>query len=144
MRPNVVLGLVVAVVAALAVAAVVISAARPAAESEPGSPEAVVLDYLDAVARADSNRAVALLDPELHCTPAHFEDYRMTQRFRATVVDSEVNQSDASVRVNIEEGSGLLDSWQHTERFELTPAGDAWLVTGQPWPVGECWQRDQP
>lgn len=136
---NRVVGVIAGLVVLLAVIAAVLSETRRPDLPDPGTPAAVVLDYLDAIVTGDAERAAALLDPELDCTAEQVAGSRTAGGLRATVLSTDTDGSKSVVQVQIDETGELLDSWSHNERFQLRRTGSSWLLTGNPWPVYECW-----
>lgn len=136
-RPNVVLAVVAGTVVALAVIAGILTATRPAPDIDPTAPDGVVQLYTLALIDGDDAEAVSYLDPSLECAdPLPFEFGPM--RVSMAIVDTSIDGDEATVVADLSEYSGMLDSWEHRETFELRLIDGAWLITGQPWPVYGC------
>ena len=138
-RSGLVLGVVGALLAVLVVVAIVL-ALQPADSLDPGTPEATVQNYLQAVIDSDEAEAAALMTPDLaeRCGADLVALRHAPDSFRAVIVDTESLGTDAIVTVEITEGSGsglLGDSWTFDESFVLEPVGTEWLIAESPWPI---------
>ncbi len=138
-RPNIVLAVVAGLVVVMAVIAGLFSANRQLPDLDPRTPEGTVQLYVLAIIDSDDEEAVAFLDPALGCTAPLRNLYR-PQRLSMTVAGTKTTGGRATVTLNLTEysGTGLLDSWEHRETFELMASGDRWIITGNPWPVYAC------
>lgn len=136
-RPGAVLALVAVLVVALAVVAAVVAANRDRPQLDPAAPDGVVQLYLAAIFDGDVTGAVAHLDPALGCGDPLPEVY-VADVARIAVTRSDVAGDTASVRVRIEEGTGLDGGWSHQEDFTLRRTDGTWLITGNPWPIHSC------
>lgn len=137
-----VLAIAVGVLVLLAVVAGVLSATRQGPQLPEGSAEATVQAYLRAVAEGDEEAAAALLDPQGRCTE---EDLRMYggpgPTGRIVLRDVEVDGDEAEVQVEVvygEEGPFGGGEWSEDIRFDLRRDGEAWVITGEPWPMYGC------
>src|SRR5690606_12186391 len=103
--------------------------------------EGAVQAYLRAVIDDDHDAADAYLDPAADCDWA---DAGRVGRdvARAVLVDSEIENGEAVVRVEIVHatGGGPFDVVEFTEdeTFRLVRHDDRWLITGSPWPFYLC------
>lgn len=140
-RPERVLALVVGLVLVLAVAAAVVAANRPTPSVEPGSPEAVVQDFLTAVVEGDEEAALSYLDPDLNCDERSLEHVRDEQA-RVALLESEVDGDEARVVVSISQGSsGPFETGEYSreETYRLLRTGDGWRITDDvSWPLYGC------
>ena len=140
-RPNRILAIVVGGIAVIAIVAGVLSATRPAQKYGRGTPEGVVQAYLLAVIDGDHQAAAEFLAEGSPCTVADLDQAYMPDGVRVVLRDIEVNGDTAQVVVDVVMSSGeLFDGSEHTEKhtFRLTRPGEAWLITGTPWPMFEC------
>ena len=129
---------VFAIVVASLVTALLTS--RDTAELEPGTPEAAVQDYLDAVLDRDSEAAERMLAPDSPCDVEDLDNAFVDDDVRVSLRDVEVSDTTARVDVTISAGSGGLipSEWSEEHTFRLRRTGDDWLITGAPWPLFEC------
>lgn len=133
------LAVVVAVIVAAALVTVVLSG-RHTADFEPGTPEAVVQDYVDAVLDRDAEAAVRLLAPGSPCDVEDIDRAYIDDDVRVTLRDVEVSGTAARVDVSITAGSGGLipAQWTQEATFRLVRTDGDWRITGAPWPLFEC------
>lgn len=141
-----VLALAGVVVAAGALAAVL----RSPAQLPPGSPEAVVQRYLQAVLAGDHERAARHLAHELAaaCDPAVLRSPRLDRAMRATLEDVHRagGRAEVQVRVHTDAGSGPLgvDTYSHVETYVLTEKLGDWRLVEPPWPLYHCAPEPSP
>lgn len=147
-RAGLVLAVVVGVLVLLAVVAGVVSATRDGAELPPGSPEAVVQDYVARVYDDDPDGAAELLDPADGCTADHLAEAYADDAARVVLRDVRVDGARATVRLDFVHGTdGPFDSeWTREETFRLsrTDDGAPWRITGEPWPMHGCLPLGRP
>jgi hypothetical protein len=127
-------GLAVAVAAAVVVAALV----RPASY-EPGTPEAAVQEFVQAMLDDDAETALALIDPAGGCTLdalAVVRPDRVTARIGRVTIAGDV----ATVVVEFTESDGDLfgGEWSYRETFGLSRSGDGWAVENTTWFYTAC------
>lgn len=132
-----------AVVVAVIVVAALVTAlltSRDPARLAPGTPEAAVQDYLDAVLDRDNETAAAMLAPESECDLDDLDQAYLDEDVRASLREVEVSGSTARVDVAITTGAGGLipSRWTEEHTFRLRRTGDEWLITGSPWPLFDC------
>lgn len=145
-RANRILAIALGAIVVLAVVAAIISAGRPAARFEPGTPEATVQSYVEAALDGRADEAARWLDPAGDCGAQDLDRagaYGMTAT-RVVLVDSTVSGETATVQVALVLGSGgPFDSSEYREEhtYRLTRSGGTWLLTGIPWPLYECWKE---
>lgn len=142
-RANRILAVALAAIVILAVVAAVISANRPTAELEPGSPEATVQAYVGAAIDGKVDEAARLLDPAGDCGIDDLTRYSGggTQTARVVLVDSTIEGSTATVEVDLVFApGGRFDTSEYSERhtYRLKRSGNGWLLTGVPWPLYDC------
>jgi len=131
-----------AFVGVLVVAALVtvLVASRHPAQLEPGTPEAAVQGYLEAVVDRDSDAAVQMLAPGSECTVEDFDNAYTGEDVHVSLREVRVLGETARVDVIITTGSGEIipTKWSERQTFRLRRTGDEWLLSGTPWPVFEC------
>ncbi|GAA3526021.1 hypothetical protein GCM10022263_13480 [Nocardioides daeguensis] len=130
-----------AVVGAIVVASLITAvASRHPARLEPGSPEAAVQDYLDAVLERDAEAAARHLAPDSPCGVEDLDKAYVDDDVRVRLRDTDVTGGTARVAVAITTGSGELipSGWTEEHTFRLRRVDGAWLITGSPWPLFEC------
>lgn len=134
-----VLAAVVGIVVVAALVTVLVSSRHPA-DLDPGSPEAAVQDYLDAVLDGDSETAVEHLAPGTACDVDDFDDAYIDGDVHVSLRDAAEFERTARVDVSITSGSGEMIPTEWTEEwtFRLRRTADGWLITGIPWPLFEC------
>ncbi len=130
-------GLIVLVIAAIALTAVRRPAVYPVS-----SPEGVVQRYLQAVFDRDPLSASSWLAPSLKPRCENALDDVMNwgpSEDRATLIDSRIDGDQASVRVSIGTSGGLLDpGYERTVSFHLRLLDEGWRIDRSPWPVEYC------
>ncbi len=131
-----------AVVGAIVLAALVtvLAGSRDPVELEPGSPEAAVQAYLDAVVDRDSDAAVDMLAAGTSCTAEDFDNAYVGEDVHVSLREVRVLGETARVDVVITTGSGEIipTKWSEQQTFRLRRTGDEWLLSGTPWPIFEC------
>jgi hypothetical protein len=135
------LGIAVATLILLAVAAGVIAAVRPGPELAAGSPEARVRDYVAALYEHDPATAAAQLDPDGRCDEEDLREVFLDGQARVVLRESTTEGDTARVRVDlVRSGDGPLGGGENREpaTFDLRRAGDRWVITGEPWPTFSC------
>jgi len=143
-RSGIVLGSIAAVVAAVIVVALVL-ALRPPTEFDPGTPEAAVQGYFQAVADRSRVDAKQFMTPELveRCVADLNEIRHTPDSLRVVIVATEPDGDQTLVTVEITErpASSLFLGESHTfeETLVLERSGDVWLIAEAPWPI-YCWE----
>ena len=141
LRPNRVLLAVLGAFAVIAVVAGVLTATRSIHQYDRKTPEGVVQGYLSAVVNGDHETAAAFLAPESPCAVEDLDRAYTPEGFRAVLRSSKVDAGSAQVRVDVVTSTeGPLNTLEHSEQhtFRLVRAGEAWLITGEPWPTYAC------
>ena len=138
-RSGIVLGIIVAAVAVIVVLALVL-ALRPPKQFDPGTPEATVQGYLQAVIDGDQTKAASFMTPDFvkRCGPDLNQFQYGPDSFRAVIVDTHFFDNRVSVDVELTEGSGggvFGGSYGFVETLTLEQNGDDWLVAEAPWPI---------
>lgn len=130
-------GVVVLVLAALVT---VLLVGREPEDLPPGTPEAAVQEYLDAVLDGDDEAAAALFTPTNPCTVLDLENAWVDEDVRVTLDDVRVDGKAARVEVTVaSSGGGLVpDAWSEEQTFRLSEIDGDWLISGVPWPLFEC------
>lgn len=141
-RPNRFLAVALAVILALAIVAVVVSASRPTTRLAAGSPGAVVQHYLEAMLDGRFDDAADLLDPGGDCGADDLAMARngMPDPIRVVVRDSAVDGSSGRVRVDVIHTEGPFGSVEYTEpvTYRLARVNGTWHLVGFPWPLSAC------
>ncbi|NND03380.1 MAG: hypothetical protein HKN91_11390 [Acidimicrobiia bacterium] len=134
----------VGLVALVALAAAVVALRSPAT-FEPGSPEAVVQEYVNAILDEDLNAALALLTPAARasCDIEDLEDhYIRGEQSRIVLIDSEIDGSDATVELefNAATGDNPFDLYEYSfeQKFKLRQIDGAWRLSATEWPFYRC------
>lgn len=140
-RANRVLALAVVGLLLLAGAAVALSLNRSEPDLPAGSPEATVQSYLREVYAGDTEAALTHVDPDGGCRVTDLEDGYLPADSRVVLRETSTRGSTASVEVDVvrpESGPFAGTEWSDTQIFRLQRVGDAWLITGVPWPAYRC------
>ncbi|NTW39004.1 MAG: hypothetical protein HGA44_03820 [Cellulomonadaceae bacterium] len=141
-RANMVLAGAVGVVVVAAAVSAVVAAQRDPVSLDPGTPAATVQAYLAGIAADDLTAAARQLSDESPCTVDDLLNVYIPDTMRVVLVDEEITDQTAVVRVTITEGSGdgPFDSsgYSHTERLLLGDEGGEWRLVGSPWPLYDC------
>ena len=121
---------------------VILLVVRSPAEFEPGTPEAVVQDYLQAVLDGDTSTALELLAADSDCSRDDFIRFRdEATNVRITLTDTTDLGDEALVDVRIrydDVGLDELSSYDLDESFTLLAEDGDWRITGAPWPLFFC------
>lgn len=140
--PGRVLAVLVSAVAVLAVIAGVVVAHRPTPTLEPGTPEAVVQEYLTAVLAGDYPAAAATLSTRSGCDARDVAAAYVPNPVRVVLVRSTIDADVAVVTVEVTEGTAddLLGAsgYTHTERITLERDAGQWLILGSSWLLFSC------
>ncbi len=132
------------VVLGVLVAAVVLAANRTPLRTEPGSPEATVQAYFEAVIDRQRLAALDTFTEELadRCDAALGDQLRFTSLSRVALDHVTVDGTRAEVAVTITETfeGGLLDTGRNqlTESVVLERTADGWRISEPPWPLFGC------
>ena len=138
-RSGIVLGIIVAVIVVIVAVALVFALQGPE-QFDPGTPEATVQGYLQAVIDEDQTAAARFLVPDLakRCGSDLDRIRHYPRSFRAVVADTRPFGDQILITVEISEGSGaglFSDSYTFDETLVLEKAGDEWLIAQVPWPI---------
>lgn len=147
MRPEKVLLYVVGGIVLLAVIAGVAAGLRPENRFEPGTPEAAVQGYLQAIFDGDPTAAAAFVASGSHCDAADLERAMIDRSARVVLRDSDMENGTARVHVEMVFSSpgGPFDTYEYSQdhTFHLEREGPDWRITGEPWPAFACPEGDQ-
>ena len=138
---NRVLAVFVGAVVLLAVLAGVVVANRDTPDLNPGTPEGVVQEYLQAVFDGDYPAGAGLLSPSSGCDVADLAAGYVPESARIVLDHSAVTGDHAVVTVKVTEGTGggPFDSgYSHTERITVQRESGVWKITGSPWLLSSC------
>ena len=138
-RSGIVLGIIVAAIA-LIIALALVLALRPPKQFDPGTPEATVQGYLQAVIDEDQAKAASFMTRDLvkRCGVDLNQIRRGPDSFRAVIVDTLVLDNVVYVDVELTEGSGggvFGDPYGFVETLTLEKSGEDWLIAEAPWPI---------
>lgn len=138
-RANKVLGIVLAVIAVVALI-VVLSVKEPVAQLDKNSPEGVVQQYLGAVTDGDFNQAITYLASDSKCTVEDFDRAYIDDSVRIGLSETSANEATAVVTVSIQSSNGdpFGGTYSEERNFRLIKSADGWKITGIPWPTYEC------
>lgn len=147
---RVALGVTAALLVVALAVAVAVGAGREPSRLEPGSPEAAVQTFVEALIDRRWLDARAQLTDELaaRCAPTTLADHGRPDVARVVLVDAAVAGQTATVELDITEsyGEGLFDGGESTfaETFVLTRADDGWRIAEAPWPLYGCMEGLRP
>ncbi len=140
--PGRVLAVLVGAIAVLAVIAGVVVAHRPTPTLDPGTPEAVVQEYLRAVLAGDYPAAAATLSPRSGCDARDVAAAYVPSPVRVVLVRSAIDGDVAVVTVDVTEGAADdlfgASGYTHTERITLERDAGQWLILGSSWLLSSC------
>lgn len=140
--PNRVLAVLVGGVVLLAVVAGIVVANRETPTLDPGSPEAVVQEYLEAVADADYPAAAELVAPSSGCDAGTLSMAYVEQSGRIVLTDTTVDGDVAIVTLDVTDGAGDDpfggEGYTHTERITLERVDGTWALAASPWLLSLC------
>ncbi len=140
--PGRVLAVLVGAIAVLAVIAGVVVAHRSTPALEPGTPEAVVQEYLTAMLAGDYPAAVDTLSPRSGCDARDVAAAYVPSPVRVVLVRSAVDGDVAVVTVEVTEGAADdlfgASGYAHTERITLARDAGRWLILGSSWLLSSC------
>ncbi len=126
------------------VVTILINVLRSPASYPPGSPEAAVQGYLQAVLDGDDDGAFARFTPELRerCASRDLDETFVPDQVRITLAETDIDADDArvTIRLRFDRDSDPFDagSFDSFERIDLTRVGGEWLIDEEPWPVFFC------
>lgn len=138
-RANKVLGIVLAVIAAVALIAV-LALKEPIAELDKGTPEGAVQQYLDAVTDRDFDQALTYLVSDSKCTVEDFDRAYIQDSLRIGLSEVSPTESTAVVTVSIQYSNGdpFGGTYSEDQNFRLVKTDAGWKISGIPWPTYEC------
>lgn len=137
---NRMLGIIVGVVAALAIGVAVLTAAQSPKALDPTSPDGVVQQYLTAVIEHRNDDASRWLDPKGSCDAADLDRFGVADDVRVNLVQTWSEGDAARVTINLEYGTGDLfgGGWSEQKTLRLSRADGQWRIVGVPWPMYDC------
>jgi len=138
-RANKVLGIVLAVIAAVALIAV-LALKEPIAELDKGTPEGAVQQYLGAVTDRDFEQALTFLAADSKCTVEDFDRAYIQDSLRIGLSEVSPAESTAVVTVSIQYSNGdpFGGTYSEDQNFRLVKTDAGWKISGIPWPTYEC------
>lgn len=137
----------------LFIASVVVTFTQDEASFNPGSPEAVVQDYLNALDSEDFESAYQALSPELRAECAVDEMFGGRIAWNQDVIDGRITLEDTqelgdttfvTVKIARLSGGGLFgpSEYDFEERFALKQFDGRWKFSQEPWPFPGCARGD--
>ena len=147
-----------AVLALLIIASVIAAVTREEAEFAPGSPEAAVQAYLNALISDDFQAARDALSPELRaaCSIEDMFGGRYPGQRRSALEDKRITLEDSrtfgertfvTVRIAELRSDGLFgpSGYDYDETFTLKQFDGRWKFSKNPWPSFDCaWPTPEP
>lgn len=146
MRTAITIGVPLAVVVLLVVAALVASRRDPVTYAE-GTPEAAVQDYFDTLIDHDPGGAYDLFTPELQsrCGRPTSAEIDYLTIGRVVLQEATTSGDTATVRVAVTQDldSGPFGSGEvtNTETLRLENIDGRWLIDDLPWPYFSCLEK---
>jgi len=143
-RSGLILGIIAAGVAVTVVGALVL-AVQPPKSFDPGTPEATVQGYFQAVVDRSRLDVERFMTPDLveRCGAALNLNRDTPDSLRVVIVDTELDVRRVAVTVEITERSAaslfLGESYTFQETLVVERLGDARLIAEAPWPI-YCWE----
>ena len=143
-RSGLILGIITAGVAVTVVGALVL-AVQPPKVFDPGTPEATVQGYFQAVVDRSRLDAERFMTPDLveRCGAALRQIHDAPDSLRVVIVDTESDGRSVAVAVEITERSAsslfLGEPYTFQETLVVERIGDVWLIAEAPWPI-YCWE----
>ena len=135
-RPLIVIGvLLAAAVVGTIVAGILIGPAT----YEPGTPEAAVQGFVQAVLDDDPEAALEWVDPTRGCRRSDVEVYR-SDRVSARIDDVDIGGDAATVSVMFTQSGDdpFGGGWSYQETFDLARSGDGWSIERTTWFYVSC------
>jgi hypothetical protein len=140
-RQHVILLVVVVAVGVLAAAAAVVSARRHPETYASGTPQRVVQEYLSAVVKGETDRAMGLLVSDSPCTVGDLDAAYVGNVDRVVLRHASADETTARVDVDVVRASddpiGATE-WTERQTFRLVRESGAWRISGTPWPMPDC------
>ena len=131
--------------AVLVIVAAIVVAFRSPAHFEPGTPEAVVQEYIEAVLDEDAAAARELLTQAMQsrCQLSDLERrYIRAEQSRILLVDSSIEDNEARVELEFTAayGDDPFDIYESSfkEKFKLRDVDGEWRIASAPWPYYRC------
>lgn len=144
-RSNRVLLVIGGVLVVFVVVAGTLTLLRGPAMFEPGTPEAVVQEYIEAILDDDVDAAWDLLGPDMQrrCEPEDLEPrYSRSNRGGIVLIDVSQREDTATVELefNVSYGDEPFDLYEssYRQRFGLRKVDEAWRISDVPWPFDWC------
>lgn len=139
-NPNLVLVVLVALITIISIIVVIISSNRPTLEFDANSPQAVTQSYLVAIFDEDFDQAAQYFEATSECDASNLDKAYFDKSARINLLEADVTEDRARVKVMIEYLSSDLFNNYYTEEtvFRLLKEDGDWKLTGIPWPLYEC------
>lgn len=138
-RSGIVLGIIVAAIVVIVAVALVLALRGPE-QLEPGTPEATVQGYLQAVIDEDPTAVAGFLTADLakRCASDLDQVRFHPDSFKAVIADTRPSRDQMFITVEITEGSGasvFSDSYTFDEILVLEKTSGTWSIAEVPWPI---------
>lgn len=141
-KPERVLAVVIGVVVLVAVVAGIVAATRPSNEFQPGTPEAAVQGFVQALIDGDASEAADFLASASDCDVGDVERARGLDPARVLLQNAETENGTVRVTVDVVTGSGGgpfdLEEYSQSHTYVLVQEGEEWRITNEPWPLFSC------
>jgi hypothetical protein len=131
---------IIALIALIAVAALVFIASRgDTTKFEPGSPEATVQSFLQAMVDRDNDGALSFFEPGTQCDSSDLDRQYISPDLTVDLIETSINGDRAQVKIRTRYSSGdLFGGWSEDHSISLKKIDGEWLISGTPWPLYEC------
>lgn len=132
----IVLGLVVVLIAVLAL----FSSTKSAMVVDPTTPAGTVQAYVKAVLSGKHVEASALISPTSSCTASDLDRTYTQDTTRVLLLSSTIDgtSSEVKVRMELPSGSPFGDVMTQEHSFQLSKLNGSWRISGTPWPFFDC------
>lgn len=136
------LGIVIGAVVLVAVVAGIVAATRPSNEFRPGTPEATVQRFVQALIDGDVSEAADFFSSGSDCDVDDVERARGLDPARVLLQNTEIDNGTARVTVEVVTGPGGgpfdLEEYSQSHTYDLMQERDEWRITNEPWPLFSC------
>ena len=139
-RPNRVLLLVMGGLVVIAVAVAALTTGREVTTYDLGTPEGVAQAYLRAAFDGDFDEAAAHFEPGSECDASDLDRAFIQNDVRVSLAGVDTDDDRATVRItaDIPDGGPFGGYYEERHTLRLVFVGDAWKLTGIPWPLYDC------
>lgn len=138
--PRLLVWITAGIIVLLVAVSITVAISQPA-EFEPGSPEAVVQSYIQAVLDGDGEAAWNLLTPDLQrrCSPADLDDHYGRGGSRTVVlietdIDGDIARVDLEFTTSYGDDPFDVSEYTNREQARLRLVDNEWRISMAPWP----------